>query len=92
MGKRVAKWTPYYVIWSAEDGRRYAQKVLETGAPFDDRQFESGNYYGSLEAAMAVIRAWRLAVRREKEKEKEYSRRHYAKCGKRRKKVTVKLG
>lgn len=52
--KRVKKYDYYYTIWDTP--LRTIQKVRETHSEFDNRRYESGNYYPDRESAAKVLR------------------------------------
>lgn len=78
MLKRVRHGYWYYMIWRTP--MRVVQKVMETGSPFDDRNFASGNYYADEATAQAIVDAERSKTRTLKVR--QYSSKQYKKMKK----------
>lgn len=71
--KRARKYTRYYTIWHNES--RLVQKVIETGSPFDDERFASGNYW--LTRAEAQRQGAKENLEKRREQDRKYSRAQY---------------
>ena len=62
MAERCGRYEKYWIVWQTSV-QWNVQAVVETGSPFDDEHFASGNYYNSESEAQQELDRMRAAQR-----------------------------